>query len=97
MQNVKYYYLNWMCTKSAGLFIYQIYGGEIAGKLLSIIARLFTAYLQYTGFTLGVQAILVADKAEKKRRDIMDEGRECGDSSAIEAMNLDPETDKYEI
>lgn len=59
-----------------------------------MIARLFTAYLQYTGFTLGVHAILVADKAEKKRRDMMDEGRQCGDSSAIEAMNLDPDTDR---
>uniref|UniRef100_A0A4W6FXZ2 DNA-directed RNA polymerase subunit n=1 Tax=Lates calcarifer TaxID=8187 RepID=A0A4W6FXZ2_LATCA len=33
---------------------YELYGGETSGKLLSCLARLFTAYLQlYRGFTLG--------------------------------------------
>ncbi|KAK2092788.1 DNA-directed RNA polymerase I subunit RPA1 [Saguinus oedipus] len=33
---------------------YEIYGGEISGKVLTCLARLFTAYLQlYRGFTLG--------------------------------------------
>jgi len=55
---------------------------------------LFTAYLQYKGFTLGIQAILVTPPAEEKRRDIMDEGRQCGNESAIEALNLDADTDR---
>uniref|UniRef100_A0A3B5ANX7 DNA-directed RNA polymerase subunit n=1 Tax=Stegastes partitus TaxID=144197 RepID=A0A3B5ANX7_9TELE len=39
---------------------YELYGGETSGKLLSCLARLFTAYLQlYRGFTLGVEDILV--------------------------------------
>uniref|UniRef100_A0A3Q2QBA7 DNA-directed RNA polymerase subunit n=1 Tax=Fundulus heteroclitus TaxID=8078 RepID=A0A3Q2QBA7_FUNHE len=34
---------------------YELYGGETSGKLLSCLARLFTAYLQlYRGFTLGM-------------------------------------------
>lgn len=34
---------------------YELYGGETSGKLLSCLARLFTAYLQlYRGFTLGL-------------------------------------------
>lgn len=33
---------------------YELYGGGTSGKLLSCLARLFTAYLQlYRGFTLG--------------------------------------------
>ena len=33
---------------------YEIYGGETSGKVLTCLARLFTAYLQlYRGFTLG--------------------------------------------
>lgn len=33
---------------------YELYGGETSGKLLSCLARLFTAYLQlFRGFTLG--------------------------------------------
>lgn len=56
--------------------------------MLSALARLFTAYLQHAGFTLGVEDILVLPPAEEKRRELLDEGRECGDESAIEAMNL---------
>lgn len=33
---------------------YELYGGKTSGKLLTCLARLFTAYLQlYRGFTLG--------------------------------------------
>ena len=33
---------------------YEIYGGETSGRVLTCLARLFTAYLQlYRGFTLG--------------------------------------------
>lgn len=33
---------------------YELYGGETSGKLLTCLARLFTAYLQlYRGFTMG--------------------------------------------
>lgn len=33
---------------------YEVYGGETSGRVLTCLARLFTAYLQlYRGFTLG--------------------------------------------
>lgn len=39
---------------------YELYGGETSGKLLSCLARLFTAYLQlYRGFTLGKKPVTV--------------------------------------
>lgn len=39
---------------------YELYGGETSGKLLSCLARLFTAYLQlYRGFTLGKKPDIV--------------------------------------
>ena len=34
----------------------------MVGKLLSALAKLFTSYLQYHGFTLGVEDILVKPK-----------------------------------
>ena len=41
----------------------QLYGGHIAGKLLSHFGRLFTTFLQqHTGFTLGPEDIIVLDK-----------------------------------
>ena len=40
---------------------FQLYGGDVAGKLLTSFAKLFTGFLQLHGFTLGVQDILCTD------------------------------------
>lgn len=40
----------------------QLYGGDVAGQLLTYLARLFTSYLQMVGFSLGVGDILVQKK-----------------------------------
>ncbi|EPY82079.1 DNA-directed RNA polymerase I subunit RPA1 [Camelus ferus] len=58
---------------------YEIYGGETSGKVLTCLARLFTAYLQlYRGFTLGVEDILVKPKADVRRHRIIEESTCCG-------------------
>ncbi len=44
------------------IFTFQLYGGEIAGKLLTCLAKLFTCFLQLHGFTLGVEDILCTKK-----------------------------------
>ena len=40
----------------------QLYGGAVANQLLSALGRLFTAFLQLHGFSLGVEDILVTSK-----------------------------------
>uniref|UniRef100_W5MY79 DNA-directed RNA polymerase subunit n=1 Tax=Lepisosteus oculatus TaxID=7918 RepID=W5MY79_LEPOC len=72
---------------------YELYGGETSGKLLSCLARLFTAHLQlYRGFTMaGVEDILVKPGANKKRKKIIVESTECGAKAVRAAFNL-PET-----
>uniref|UniRef100_A0A672K4P8 DNA-directed RNA polymerase n=1 Tax=Sinocyclocheilus grahami TaxID=75366 RepID=A0A672K4P8_SINGR len=68
---------------------YELYGGETSGKLLSCLARLFTAYLQlYRGFTLGVEDILVKDGANKQRRKIIQKSVTCGSKALQAAFNL---------
>ncbi|XP_030650182.1 DNA-directed RNA polymerase I subunit RPA1 [Chanos chanos] len=68
---------------------YELYGGETSGKLLSCLARLFTAYLQlYRGFTLGVEDILVKRGANKQRRKIIKESVKCGAKALKAAFNL---------
>uniref|UniRef100_A0A672TD66 DNA-directed RNA polymerase subunit n=1 Tax=Sinocyclocheilus grahami TaxID=75366 RepID=A0A672TD66_SINGR len=68
---------------------YELYGGETSGKLLSCLARLFTAYLQlYRGFTLGVEDILVKDGANKQRRKIIRKSVTCGSKALQAAFNL---------
>uniref|UniRef100_A0A672FW71 DNA-directed RNA polymerase subunit n=1 Tax=Salarias fasciatus TaxID=181472 RepID=A0A672FW71_SALFA len=68
---------------------YELYGGETSGKLLSCLARLFTAYLQlYRGFTLGVEDILVKPGANKRRRKIIQESLKVGSQALQAAFNL---------
>uniref|UniRef100_U3DUQ3 DNA-directed RNA polymerase subunit n=1 Tax=Callithrix jacchus TaxID=9483 RepID=U3DUQ3_CALJA len=75
---------------------YEIYGGEISGKVLTCLARLFTAYLQlYRGFTLGVEDILVKLKADVKRQQIIEESIHCGLRAVRAALNL-PEAASYD-
>ena len=40
-------------------FAFQLYGGAVAGNLLTCFGRLFLNFLQMRGFTLGVEDILV--------------------------------------
>ncbi|XP_048459016.1 DNA-directed RNA polymerase I subunit RPA1 [Rhincodon typus] len=67
----------------------ELYGGEISGKVLTCLARLFTAYLQlYRGFTLDVEDILVKPKANLKRQKIIEESTQCGAKAVRKAFNL---------
>ncbi|XP_008065778.1 DNA-directed RNA polymerase I subunit RPA1 [Carlito syrichta] len=75
---------------------YEIYGGETSSKVLTCLARLFTAYLQlYRGFTLGVEDILVKAKADAKRQAIIEESTHCGPQAVRAGLNL-PETASHD-
>lgn len=62
----------------AHIFLFQLYGGPYATKLLSSFAKLFTCFLQHEGFTLGVHDILVQKDADQKRKEIIEECRKIG-------------------
>nr|CAG4641431.1 EOG090X00BV [Eurycercus lamellatus] len=69
----------------------ELYGGQYACRLLSSFSRLFTAFLQLHGFTLGVEDILVTPKADKKRKKILSRLQVIGDSTAARAVGIEPE------
>ncbi|KAM9357147.1 DNA-directed RNA polymerase I subunit RPA1 [Symphorus nematophorus] len=76
---------------------YELYGGETSGKLLSCLARLFTAYLQlYRGFTLGVEDILVKSGANRRRKKIIQESLTIGTKALQAAFNLPSNVDLAE-
>ncbi|KAK7895603.1 hypothetical protein WMY93_020928 [Mugilogobius chulae] len=76
---------------------YELYGGETSGKLLSCLARLFTAYLQlYRGFTLGVEDILVRPGANKQRKKIIKQSLKIGTRALQAAFNLPSDVDPVE-
>uniref|UniRef100_K7FQF4 DNA-directed RNA polymerase n=1 Tax=Pelodiscus sinensis TaxID=13735 RepID=K7FQF4_PELSI len=71
---------------------HEVYGGETSGKVLTCLARLFTAYLQlYRGFTMGVEDILVKPQADRRRHQIIKESTRCGTKAVRAAFNM-PET-----
>lgn len=72
--------------------MYELYGGEVSSQLLSSFAKLFTAYLQMEGFTLGVEDILVVNKADKERSKHIKAVRKLGKEVAAKALDLPEHT-----
>lgn len=59
--------------------VYELYGEMYASKMLSAFAKLFQTFLQYNGFTLGVEDILITRKIDKKRKEIILNCRKIGE------------------
>uniref|UniRef100_UPI00358E2EE4 DNA-directed RNA polymerase I subunit RPA1 n=1 Tax=Myxine glutinosa TaxID=7769 RepID=UPI00358E2EE4 len=71
--------------------VQQLYGGAVASRLLSCLARILTAFLQrYRGFSLGVEDILVQAKADAKRYKLMRKAAAAGNTAVREALGLPP-------
>ena len=47
---------------------YELYGGKVSTALLTSLARLFTVYLQYHGFTLGIGDIICTSEGDSARK-----------------------------
>eukprot|EP00121_Abeoforma_whisleri_P015138 Awhi_evm1s13955 len=39
--------------------VQEIYGGQVAGLLLTALGRLFTGFLQYRGLTCGIEDLVL--------------------------------------
>ncbi|KJE89112.1 RNA polymerase I largest subunit [Capsaspora owczarzaki ATCC 30864] len=46
---------------------YELYGADVAGRLLTAFSRLFTIFLQYHGFTIGVEDLVLTPDADAAR------------------------------
>ncbi|ALC41779.1 RpI1 [Drosophila busckii] len=69
--------------------MYELYGGDVSTRLLTAFTKVFTFFLQLEGFTLGVKDILVSAEADRKRRNIINECREVGNSAVAAALELE--------
>jgi DNA-directed RNA polymerase I subunit RPA1 len=47
--------------------VYELYGPEMAGKLLSAFGRLFTLYLQDAGHSCGIEDLVLTKDADEER------------------------------
>ncbi|KAI9488674.1 hypothetical protein BDB00DRAFT_877143 [Zychaea mexicana] len=68
--------------------IYELYGPESAGMILSIFGRLFTKYIQSHGFTCRMDDLRLTTEGDKWRRDLLTDGQGLGREAHLEFLGL---------
>jgi DNA-directed RNA polymerase I subunit RPA1 len=58
--------------------VYEVYGSQRAGELLTALARIFTSYLQFHGFTCGIDDLVLRPETNKQRRTTIEEFHKKG-------------------
>lgn len=76
---------------------YDLYGNRVATAILSCFSRLFTTYLQFHGFSLGVADILVDDEASKVRTKIIKKLRRVGEDCVRRTFKLDANASELQV
>lgn len=64
--------------------VYELYGADIAGKLLGILSRLFTKFLQHRAFTCRMDDLALTPEGNASRRELLVRGANLGTEGAIE-------------
>lgn len=77
--------------------VFELYGPETAGKLLTALSRLLTRYDQYIGFTCRMDDILVTPEADARRRALIDESKSEGRKVVAEFAGIADIEDRASI
>jgi hypothetical protein len=64
--------------------VYELYGPDIAGKLLGILSRLFTKYLQHYAFTCRMDDLVLTPAGDAERAGIIQKNANLGTEGTIE-------------
>ncbi|KAH9077239.1 beta and beta-prime subunits of DNA dependent RNA-polymerase [Lactarius deliciosus] len=64
--------------------VYELYGADVAGRLLGILSRLFTKFLQHRAFTCRIDDLALADKGNAKRAELLRGGENLGTEGAMD-------------
>ncbi|XP_047337717.1 DNA-directed RNA polymerase I subunit 1-like isoform X2 [Impatiens glandulifera] len=67
--------------------VQELYGSNIAGSLLSAFSRLFTVFLQFHGFTCGLDDLMILPKADGERNKFLEDG-EAGEMVHCKFLNV---------
>ncbi|KAF8423226.1 RNA polymerase Rpb1 [Tirmania nivea] len=68
--------------------IYEVYGPETAGRLLSIMGRLLTKYLHMRAFTCGMDDLLLTPEGNRMRREKLRGADQVGKEVAMKYVGL---------
>jgi hypothetical protein len=79
--------------------VYELYGADTAGRLLSILSRLFTKFLQHRAFTCRMDDLALTPEGEKTRRSELEKAKSYGTEAAIDNFPSlsDPNISKADI
>lgn len=77
--------------------VYELYGADVAGKLLGILSRLFTNYLQHRAFTCRMDDLILTPNGDKARNTLLEKGKNFGYEAAVENFPSLATTEKAEI
>ncbi|KAJ6598841.1 hypothetical protein DFH09DRAFT_1388152 [Mycena vulgaris] len=77
--------------------VYELYGADTAGKLLGILSRLFTKFLQHRAFTCRMDDLTLTPEGNGWRTDLLRKGRNLGTDGAIENFPSLNDTPKEDI
>ncbi|KAI8819176.1 uncharacterized protein EV422DRAFT_535387 [Fimicolochytrium jonesii] len=69
--------------------VYETYGPAYAGKLLSILGRLFTGYMQMFGFTCRMDDLRLTGKGDIKRRELINKSKTMGREAIVEYVGAE--------
>ena len=72
---------------------FEVYGPETAGKLLSVLSRCFTKYLQSRAFTCRMDDLLLTEQGEAQRREMLKTVDAEGKQVAISYVGLGEDAD----
>ncbi|KAF8713719.1 DNA-directed RNA polymerase subunit beta', partial [Rhizoctonia solani] len=64
--------------------VYELYGAETAGRLLSILSRLFTKFLQHRAFTCRMDDLALTPEGDARRSKILRDAQTFGYEAAVE-------------
>ncbi|CAK9780803.1 beta and beta-prime subunits of DNA dependent RNA-polymerase [Cutaneotrichosporon oleaginosum] len=68
--------------------VHELYGPYIANRLLAVLSRVLTKYLQHTAFTCRMDDLILTAEGEKLRKDILDAAKEDGVYTAMKYVGL---------
>ncbi|KAI0775964.1 beta and beta-prime subunits of DNA dependent RNA-polymerase [Trametes elegans] len=64
--------------------VYELYGADVAGKLLGVLSRLFTKFLQHRAFTCRMDDLALTPEGNARRAELLVKGTNLGTEGAME-------------